>query len=199
MKLINPENSYSNNIAGKVGPVIKESFLSDDLCNWLTEQISSIYEEDLAQALLLAKYIKIIGSNEDIPEDDTLFRLFCTIRGFIHAPNLPITRNEELEGSILKYILSNYSSDFHSFMLSLIQEREERLRSGGPAIYIKTGDIAVFMINKKLIDYKRFIKLSNVPVALYQLCKNDTEWTSEDYSIEENLFMFVKDLHILFQ
>ncbi|WP_028975452.1 hypothetical protein [Spirochaeta cellobiosiphila] len=192
MKLINPENSYSNNLAGKVGPVINETHLSDTTVNWLVEVISSIYDDDLDQALLLAQYIKILGGKEEIPEDYTIFRLLLTIKGYINAPNLPIKSNHELEEEIKSFLSSNYSPDYHSFMHSFIQEREDRLYSGGMALYIHTHEIAVFLLKEKLIDYAKFIKIEDVPKALYHLCKNGKEWTLENFTIDENLYKFVK-------
>ena len=191
MKLINPENSYANNIAEKVGPVINESQLSGETCNWLVELISTTYSEDLDQATLIAQYVKDLGQNKGCAEDYILFRLLLTILGYIHAPGLPIVRNKELEDSILKYIISNYSSDFHLFFQLLIIEKDERLHRGGLAIHIETHAIAIFMLKEKLIDYKRFINLDNVPKALYQLCQAGKVWTLEEYSIEEHLYKFV--------
>ncbi|MGL1892196.1 MAG: hypothetical protein OCD02_11260 [Spirochaetaceae bacterium] len=188
MILINPENSYSNNIAGKVGPVINKSYLSTDVCNWLTNLLSSFYEDNLDEAMIIANFNNILGGDNTIPENYKLFLLFCAVKGLIKSPNHPFSENEHLANNIFQYLNESYNTDFNSFAYTLIIEERKRKNENRLPIFINSLNIAIYLYSQKLIDYRNFIKLENISNTFYKLCSHRNYWTFEDFTIDTDIY-----------
>lgn len=186
MKIIIPENEYSSNIEGKIRPIINEGYLSDPLCEWISQLFTDEYNEDLDAAIIAAKYVRTISESKNLLEDYLLFILFCTAKAFIEDKNCPFPVNTNVADNILEKLISDYDSDFTDFFIRLLKQKGKDFDSLSVRT-IKDKSLAQFLIQQKLLNYKSFIDFTNISKAFYSLYSEGDEWYENNYALSKNL------------